>query len=64
MVTILMVKQRLNVTNMQLEMALYSGRLPKPTHSVNEMSAWDDAHIEPFIAFWEQSINKRKELLK
>jgi hypothetical protein len=47
---------------MQLEMALYSGRLPKPTHSVDEMLAWDDAYIEPFLALWEKSLIKKREL--
>jgi len=62
MITIAMVKKRLNVSNMQLEMALYSGRLPKPTHSVDEMLAWDDAYIEPFLVLWQKSLNKKREL--
>ena len=62
MITIVMVKKRLKVSNVQIEMALYSGRLPKPTHSVNEVLAWDDAYIEPFLALWEKSLTKKREL--
>lgn len=61
MVTVTMVRQRLNATEMQMTMALYSGRLPKPALLLNGEPAWNADYIEPFVAVWEKSINKRKE---
>lgn len=63
MVTVQMIRQRLNITEIQMTMALYSGRLPKPSQFVNAEPAWDADYIEPFVALWERSINKRRENL-
>jgi hypothetical protein len=55
-----MVKQRLNITEIQMTMALYSGRLPKPSQFVNGEPAWDADYIEPFVALWERLLIKRR----
>jgi hypothetical protein len=60
MVTVSMVKQRLNITEIQITMALYSGRLPKPSQFLNGEPAWDSEYIEPFVALWERLLIKRR----
>lgn len=53
------VMTRLNVTEQQVVMAVYSGRLPRP----NEEGCWEHEKIEPFMINWKRRLmNKRKEV--
>lgn len=56
-VTVDDIRQRLNVTQMQVEMAIYSGALPPPS----KKQVWDALHIEPFIENWQERIKRRNE---
>ena len=50
---------RLNVTEQQVAIAVYSGRIPKP----NEEGCWEHERIEPFMMNWKRQLqNKRKEV--
>ena len=60
MITVSMVRKRLSVTEVQMTMALYSGRLPKPLQFLNGEPAWDADYIEPFVALWERLLIKRR----
>ena len=49
----------LSVTEQQVVMAVYSGRLPQP----NKEGLWEHEHIEPFMINWKRQLqNKRKEV--
>jgi hypothetical protein len=48
---------RLGINQMQLGMALYSGRLPN--HAAD--ATWDKESIEPYLANWERQLNNKKE---
>lgn len=43
---------RLGITQMQLGMALYSGRLPQH----DKAGTWDTEIVEPYIANWERQL--------
>jgi len=53
MITINDIINRLKVTRTQVDMAIYSGYLPKPTIDNN---GWEDSHIEWFISTWEAKL--------
>jgi hypothetical protein len=46
----------LGVTEQQVAIAIYSGRIPKP----NDEGGWTEEHIVPFLNNWEASILKVK----
>ena len=49
----------LSVTEQQVVMAIYSGRLPKP----NKEGLWEHERVEPFMINWKRQLqNKRKEV--
>jgi hypothetical protein len=48
---------RLGINQMQLGMALYSGRLPN--HGAD--ATWDKESIEPYLVNWERQLNNKKE---
>jgi hypothetical protein len=48
--------QRLDLTPMALEMAIYSGRLPPP----NEDGEWESSRVLPYLENWERVINARR----
>ncbi len=58
MVTVSDICSRLNVTEKQVQMAIYSGALPNP----NEYEEWDDNHVEFFLKAWEERIKRRKKV--
>jgi hypothetical protein len=58
MITINDIINRLNLTRTQVDMAIYSGYLPKPTINDN---AWEDNHINWFISNWEAKLNRTKK---
>jgi hypothetical protein len=45
---------RLGITQMQLGMALYSGRLPN--HAPD--ATWDKDFIEPYLVNWERQLKE------
>ena len=51
---------RLNVSEQQVIMAIYSGRLPKP----NEEGSWNAEYVENYLVAWETSLNKRRKQSK
>jgi hypothetical protein len=56
MTTIEDIINRVNVTTKQVEMSIYSGMIPKP----NLHSEWDESHIEPFLLWWEEKLERTK----
>lgn len=50
------IRERLGVTDTQIEMMVYSGALPAP----NQMNCWVTSHIEPFIQNWEDRLNRSR----
>jgi hypothetical protein len=51
---------RLGITQMQLGMALYSGRLPN--HAAD--ATWDKEAIEPYLANWERQLKTAKQEIR
>ena len=47
----------LNVSAMQVYMAIYSGALPPP----DENGEWELQHIEPFLKNWKERIERRNK---
>jgi hypothetical protein len=48
----------LDVTEQQVVMAIYSGRIPKPTHIDG---TWSDLHIEPFLTQWKKTLRSKRD---
>lgn len=48
----------LDVTEQQVIMAIYSGRIPKPTHIDG---TWSDLHIEPFLTQWKERLQSKRD---
>ena len=49
----------LNVTEQQVAMAIYSGRIPKP----NKEGYWIEGEIELYLSNWKRElVKKRKEM--
>lgn len=57
MVTISDICKRLNVTEKQVCMAIYSGALPNP----DEYEEWHAEHVEPFLKAWIERIKRRQK---
>jgi hypothetical protein len=51
---------RLGINQMQLGMALYSGRLPN--HAAD--GTWDKEAIEPYLANWERQLKTAKQEIR
>ena len=47
----------LNVSAMQVYMAIYSGALPPP----NEDNEWQFYRVEPFLKNWKERIERRNK---
>jgi len=48
---------RLNVTEQQVVMAIYSGRLPKP----NNEGCWNEYKIELYLSNWKRELQKKRK---
>ena len=59
MITVKDIMERLGVTEKQVEMAVYSGYIPKPTDVVFDRQRWSARKIEPFLKDWETRIKRR-----
>lgn len=58
MVTDQEIIKRLGVTEKQLEMAIYSGYIPKPWKRSSFEMFWSARKIEPFLQNWERRLAK------
>jgi hypothetical protein len=47
----------LGVTEQQVAVAIYSGRIPKP----NDEGGWYRQSIQMYLDLWEQSLNKKRK---
>jgi hypothetical protein len=52
--------ERLDLSPMALEMAIYSGRLPPP----NEDGEWENSRVLPYLENWERVIDARRPRVK
>ena len=52
--------ERLGVTQTQVDMAVYSGYIPKPQEWAFGSLVWSARKIEPFLKNWEASLKRRK----
>lgn len=61
MINALDIMLKLNVTEQQVIMAIYSGRLPRP----NEDGGWYEQEIQIYLDLWEKGlISKRKQIAR
>lgn len=49
------IQDRLQVTEMQLEMAEFSGMIP-----ASETGIWQLSHVEPFLNNWEAKLARKR----
>jgi len=61
MITYPEVLERMGVTEMALDMAIYSGRLPKPRETVFGVHRWAARKLEPHLVNWEAQIKRRNK---
>lgn len=55
------IMERLGVTQAQVEMAIYSGYIIKPTSIIFDEPRWSARKIEPFLKDWEARIRRRNK---
>lgn len=65
MITVKDIEDTLNVSQTEVQMAIYSGALPKCT-TVKEdgnkiIPGWDDTHIKPFLEHFTARIKRKKQ---
>lgn len=64
MITVQDIQDRFNISQTEVQMAIYSGALPKCT-TVKEdgnkvVPGWDDDHIAPFLVHFSARIARKK----
>jgi hypothetical protein len=60
MITVQDIMSRLNVTEKQVEMAVYSGAIPPPDTIIS--NAWmDEERIQPYLDHWDARLKRKRE---
>jgi hypothetical protein len=60
MITVQDIMSRLNVTEKQVEMAVYSGAIPAPDNII--CNVWvDEERIQPYLEHWDSRLKRKRE---